>query len=178
MKKHPRKTRNQILITPTRYTAIVVVAILTFLLFGHGLCAQTPTPPPTLWPTKPPFKPAIDAFTKVLTQAGWDKKLRKELTASCDSAKKAVARVANMKIADPAVIIIFYEGKAMAAPSPTLTPAAEPMADPKLAEVLPVDPRQNELVHVFVLPPLNENDKTTTYEYKDYLMCCYQYWRQ
>jgi hypothetical protein len=146
-------------------------------MFGHAVSAQSPTPPPKPWPTAPPFNDAIDAFTKVLTQAGWDKNLRKELIASCDSAKKAVARVANMKIDDPRVIIIFYEGKVIQAPSPSATPAVAPMVDLKLLAVPPVEPRQNEFVHVFVLPPLDESDKTKTHEYKNYLMCCYQYWR-
>jgi hypothetical protein len=164
MNKHPHNTPNPVV----RCAAIVFVTIVSFISFGHDLRAQTPTPSPIPWPTASPFKPAINAFTKVLTQAGWDKNLRNELTLSCDSAKKAVARLANMKIPDD-VIIIFYKGEVIAAPSPTVGPTA--------ALKIFGDPRQNERVHVFVLPPFNENDKTTMYEYKDYLMCCYQYWR-
>lgn len=182
MNKHHRKTRNQPRKASTRYAAIAVAAISSFLIFAHGASAQTSSPTPTStpkpWPTAPPFKPAIDAFTKVLSQAGWDGNLRKELTASCDSAKKAVQRIANMTIADPEVIIIFYEGKAIHPPSPTPSPAAEPIANTKAVAMLPIPPRANEKVHVFVLPPYNPNNKTTTYEYKDYLMCCYQYWTQ
>jgi hypothetical protein len=150
-------------------------------MFGHGVSAQTPTPtpPPKPWPTTSPFGDAIDAFTKVLTQAGWDKKLRdEELTFSCDKARDAVRRIGNIKVPDD-VIIFFYEGKVIQPPSPTATPIAEPMAMAilKALAMVPIEPRQSEKVHVFVLPPLSPTGQVIPYKYDQYLMCCYQYWR-
>ncbi len=125
-------------------------------------------PPPAQWPNKPPFNPVIDAFTKVLTRAAREKGFRQRLTASCDSAKHAVAESANMNIPEN-VTIVFYEGETISPPLDTITEESADTPNP--------DSRQNERVHVFVLPPLDENNQTTEYEYRDHLMCCYQYWR-
>lgn len=185
MKKHPR---NQTLNSPSaRFAAIVLVAIVSFSSFGHGLCAQTPTPTPTPipWPTKPPFKPAIDAFTKVLTEAGKNKDFRDKLKLSCDSARDTVAAFANMTIPKN-VFIIFYEGEFISRPSPTPKPAMTPTANPQHSLTpktsvapTPTPPRQNERMHVFLLPPYNEHQPAgIVYNYDEYLMCCYQYWTE
>ena len=183
MKKHPHNTRNKPRNASTRCAAIVVVAIISFLMFGHGVSAQTPTPTPSPkpWPTAPPFKPAIDAFTKVLTEAGRNKDFRDELKHSSDSARCAVAKFANMKIPTN-VFIIFYEGEFVPRPTPTPKATATPQDSPTPKTTVtptPTPPRQNERMHVFVLPPFNEHQPANTeYKYEDYLMCCYQYWTE
>jgi hypothetical protein len=187
MKKHSHNTINQTRNAPARSAAIVLVAIVSFSLFGHGLRAQTPTPTPSPipWPAKPPFKPAIDAFTKVLTEAGRNKDFRDKLKLSCDSARDAVATFANMTIPNN-VIIIFYEGEFVPRPTPMPKTAVTPTATPRDSSTpkttvtpMPTLPRQNERMHVFVLPPYNEHQLADTeYKYENYLMCCYQYWTE
>jgi hypothetical protein len=173
MKKHPRNTRNHIQNTSARGAAIVLVAIASFLWFAPAVWTQrpTPTPPPTPWPVQAPFKPAIDAFTKVLTEAGRNQAFRDKLKLSCDSARDTVASFTNMKIPNN-VFIIFYEGEVIPVPTPTST------STPKITVTPTPNPsRQNERMHVFVLPPFNEHQSLgTVYKYEDYLMCCYQYW--
>ena len=173
MKNHSRNNRSAFRNLVTRCALTIAALIVSLVLVSPTASAQTGTasPSPSPWPEKPPFKPAINAFTKVLTHAARNKAFRKRLTASCDSAKKAVAELANMKIPDN-VVIIFYEGEVIA---PTATNAANTSANPQPSDS--DDSRQNERVHVFVLPPLNESDQTTEYQYRDYLMCCYEYWR-
>jgi len=83
----------------------------------------------------------IPAFTKALTKAGHDREFRNLLTASSDSAKKAVSEVGNIDIPKK-VVIVFHE------------------------HVF------NDNYHVLHLPPLNETGKET-YEYEEYLDCCY-----
>jgi len=56
---------------------------------------------------------AKDAFTATLTRSAEDKGFRQQLTASCDSAKKAVSKEGNIDIPDD-VVIMFYEPSAYA----------------------------------------------------------------
>jgi len=51
---------------------------------------------------------AVDAFTATLTKAGHNTEFRKNLTASCGSAKKTVSDEGNIDIPDD-VVIMFYE---------------------------------------------------------------------
>jgi hypothetical protein len=129
------------------------------------------------WPKAVPYDAAIHAFDATLTKAVRDPAFRARLTKSPDSAKQAVEEVGNINIPSDRVIV-FYEPQA--APSPNAAaglaqPAAAALAQPALA--LNWGSRSNENIHVFVLPPRTA-DATKDYHYEDYMMCCYQAWRQ
>jgi hypothetical protein len=120
------------------------------------------------WPTKIPYDAAIHAFDAVLTKAARDPAFRARLTESPDSAKKAVAEVGNINIPNDRVIV-FYEPQSR----PGANPAAALAAN---AAAFDWSSRQNENIHVFVLPAKG-SDATKDYHYEDYMMCCYPVWK-
>jgi len=119
------------------------------------------------WPTGAPYDAAILTFDAVLTKAAHDPAFRARLIESPDSAKKAVSEVGNISIPDNRVIV-FYEPQGRGGIQPAAAIAAN-------AAALNWGSRQNENIHVFVLPPA-DSDATKKYHYEDYMMCCYPVW--
>jgi hypothetical protein len=117
------------------------------------------------WPETAPYNAAIDAFDAALTRAGHDAAFRKRLTDSPESAKAAVAEVGKISIPDDRVIV-FYE------PQP---PKSPPAMAPKIARTAG-DSHSSENVHVFYLPPFNEQGTEIQYTYDEFFMCCYDQW--
>ena len=123
------------------------------------------------WPETAPYNDAIKAFDAALTRAARDKKFRDRLTASPASAKEAVADIGNIDIPADRVIV-FYEPKA-----PKVVGIAQAESNGQgIAAKASSGSTSSENVHVFYLPPLNENDTTTEYKYETYFMCCYDQW--
>ena len=119
------------------------------------------------WPTEVPYDAAIHAFDAALTKAVRDPAFRARLTESPDSAKQAVQEVGNITIPKDRVIV-FYEPQSKPGANPVAAMAAN-------AAAFNWSSRQNENIHVFVLPP-GDADKTKEYHYEDYMMCCYPVW--
>lgn len=163
---------NKIRTRLARRTASAIITFATALAVSP-LTAQSPAKQKAEWPENAPYNAAINAFDAALSRAGWDVEFRRRLLKSADSAKEAVAEIGNIKI--PAnKVIIFYEAQ-----------PAKPDARRASAEsnaYIPVElssaSRSNENVHVFYLPPFKKDDRTKTYKYEDYFMCCYDVWKR
>jgi hypothetical protein len=85
----------------------------SFLASAICLFAATQTSEETTgkkpWPrNREEAKDAVAAFTASLKKSTQDQAFRRQLTASCDSAKKAVSEEGNIDIPDD-VVIMFYE---------------------------------------------------------------------
>jgi hypothetical protein len=126
------------------------------------------------WPETAPYNAAIEAFDAALTRAGWDLSFRQRLIKSPESAKVAVAEVGHIRI--PAnKVILFYEAQP---PKPETRKSTSVEDSAYLAVGLQTESKSNENIHVFYLPPFNENDRPKHYKYEDYFMCCYDDWRR
>jgi hypothetical protein len=126
------------------------------------------------WPETAPYTAAVHAFDAALTRAGWDLNFRQRLIKSPDSAKAAVAEQGHIKI--PAnKVIVFYEPHP---PKSDGKSGAVAEQNAYLAVSLRSESKSNEDIHVFYLPPFNENDRAKQYRYEDYFMCCYDEWRR
>ena len=158
----------------------VASALIVFagILTVSGLMAQTQDnqtkEAPVGWPEMAPYYAAIRAFDAALTRAGWDLNFRQRLIKSPDSAKEAVAEEGNIKI-PASKVIVFYETQP---PKPDATKSVSADDSGYTAVHLLSESKSNENIHVFYLPPFKKDDRTKNYKYKDYFMCCYQYWRQ
>jgi hypothetical protein len=162
--------------TRTRTARRTVSAIITFAtaLGVSPLTAQSPAKQKAEWPENAPYNAAIDAFDAALTRAGWDLEFRQRLIKSPDSAKEAVAEIGNIRI-PASKVIIFYEAQP-AKPDATKSASAQDSAYTFVH--LSSESKSNENVHVFYLPPFKKDDRTKTYKYEDYFMCCYDFWKR
>jgi len=149
-----------------------LLLVIAATLAVSSLTAQPPVnTKPAEWPESAPYNAAINAFDAALTRAGWDSEFRQRLLKSPDSAKKAVAEIGNIKI--PAnKVIIFYEAQPAKRDAKSATTESNAYIPVELSSAS----KSNENVHVFYLPPFKKDDKTKTYKYEDYFMCCYDLW--
>ena|SRR5437660_8239923 len=148
------------------------VALAAFLLTAESRAKNTKETPAE-WPEQAPYNAAIEAFDAALTRAGWDSEFRQRLIKSQDSAKEAVAEVGNIKI--PAnKLIIFYEAQPAKSDARKVSEQNSAYTFVNLAS----ESKSNENVHVFYLPPFHKDDRTRTYKYEDYFMCCYDFWKR
>ena len=165
------KTRTR----PARRIASVLITFAAALAVSP-LIAQAPAKQkqaPAQWPESAPYNAAIEAFDAALTRAGWDSEFRQRLIKSQDSAKEAVAEVGNIKI--PAnKLIIFYEAQPAKSDARKVSEQSGAYTFVNLAS----ESKSNENVHVFYLPPFHKDDRTRTYKYEDYFMCCYDFWKR
>jgi len=149
-----------------------------FLLGVSGLRAQSQDKQKketqAEWPETAPYNAAIKAFDAALTRAGWDLSFRQRLIKSPDSAKAAVAEEGHIKI-PASKIIVFYEPQP---PKSNATKSALTEQNAYIAVGLQAESKSNEDIHVFYLPPFDQNDKTKQYRYENYFMCCNDVWRR
>jgi hypothetical protein len=159
----------------TRLASVLV--IFAAALAVSSLTAQSPdkqkTRTPAEWPESAPYDAAINAFDAALTRASWDLEFRQRLIKSPASGKEAVAEVGNITI-PASKVIVFYEAQ----PAKPEAKSASAESNNYIPVQLSSVSKSNENVHVFYLPPFKKDDRTKTYKYEDYFMCCYDFWKR
>ena len=90
-----------------------------------------------------------DALDRAMTRAGYDSEFRDRLSASCDSAKKAVSEEGHLEIKKE--VQMMFQDKAKGDGG-------------------------DERYHIFHLPPFNAAEHNKTYNYEEYFEALYPVW--